>query len=187
MRMASIALLASLFAAPAVAGDLAAEKLFGRDPGNAAAHACFSKTFDDAWLKAHPHQNVAGMMVYVARRYVDDTVWHSGTMQLHFRDSTSTFHATAECGLDGNVLGCSIDCDGGGYQMTVVSKSELGVAVDGRLRYYDISEAPTDARTVGFRDGDKNFSLLRTDLRDCLPLVADEEIKAKIAAGALTQ
>ena len=68
MRLASMAILGALLAAPAMAGDLGAENMFGRDPGNDVAYACFSKTFDEAWLKAHPDQNVTKMTVFVARR-----------------------------------------------------------------------------------------------------------------------
>lgn len=187
MRLALMAFLGSLSAAPALAGDLAAENLFGRDPGNGAAYACFSKTFDAAWLAAHSGQNVADITVFVARRRSDDTVWHTGNMELHFRDSAATYHVTADCSSEGNVLGCAIDCDGGGYKMTVISKSEISVAFDDHLRYYDISDTPTDNKTVGFKDGDKNVVIQRTDLRDCLPLIVDDEIKAKIADGAVTQ
>jgi hypothetical protein len=187
MRLASIAFLTPLLAAPAMAGDLAAENLFGRDPGHSAAYACFSRTFDEAWLKAHPEQNVADMTVFVARRSGEDAIWHTGNMQIHFRDSTATYHVTADCGGEGAVLGCGVDCDGGGYQMTAISKSELGIKIDDYLRYYDISDQPTGDKTAGFKDSDKNLVVQRTDLRDCLPLVVDEKIKAKIANGVLTQ
>jgi hypothetical protein len=187
MRLASIAVFATLFAAPAMAGDLAAENLFGRDPGNNAAYACFSKTFDEAWLKAHPEQNVTKLTVFVARRSGEDGIWHTGNMQMHFRDSAATYQVSADCSSEGAALNCGIDCDGGGYKMTTISKSELGIIADGYMRYYDIAEQPTGAKTDGFKDGDKNLTVQRTDLNDCLPLVADDEIKAKIAKGDLTQ
>lgn len=187
MRLASIAVFASLFAAPAIAGDLAAENLFGRDPGNNAAYACYSTTFDEAWLKAHPQQNVTKLTVFVARRTGEDAVWHTGNLELHFRDSTATYQVTADCSSEDASLNCGIDCDGGGYKMTTISTSELAIIADGYMRYYDISDAPTGARTVGFKDGDKNLTVQRTDLKNCLPLVADDEIKAKITKGDLTQ
>ena len=187
MRHIFIAFILSFISAPVWAGDPAAENLFGRDPGNSAAYACFSTTFDDAWLKDHPGQNVAGMTVFVARRPGEDTVWHSGNIELHFKDSKATYHVAADCSGEGMVLGCGINCDGGGYQMTAISKSELGIGIDGYLRYHDTSDKPTDAETAGFSEGDKNFVLHRTELRDCLPLIADDEIKARIAKGELTQ
>ena len=187
MRLASMAILGSLLAAPAMAGDLGAENMFGRDPGNDVAYACFSRSFDEAWLKAHPDQNVTRMTVFVARRSGEDTVWHSGNMEMHFKDSTATYQVTADCSNEGTLFGCGIDCDGGGYQMTAISKSELGIIIDGHMRYYDIAEQPTGQKTAGFKDGDKNLTVQRTALQDCLPLVADDEIKAKIVKGDLTQ
>lgn len=187
MRLISVAFLVSILAAPAMAGDLAAENLFGRDPGKNAAYACFSRVFDTAWFKAHPEQNVAKMTVFVARRNGDDTVWHSGNMEIHFRDSAATYHVTADCSGEGDVLGCGVDCDGGGYKMAVISKSELGISVDSYLRYYDIADKPSGEKTSGFKAGDTKLVLQRTDLRDCLSLIADDEIKAKVADGVLTQ
>ena len=187
MRFAFTVLLGALFATPALAGDASDEKLFGRDPGNGPAYACFSRAFDAPWLQAHPEQNVARLTVFVARKSGDDTVWHSGNMELHFRDSAATYHVTADCSGQDGVLGCGVDCDGGGYKMTVMSNSELGIEVDDYLRYYDIFDTSVDARTSGFRAGDKNLVVARSDLRDCLSLIADEDIKAKIAGGFLTQ
>ena len=187
MRVTSMATLGSLLAAPAMAGDLGAENMFGRDPGNDVAYACFSRTFDEVWLKAHPEQNVTGLTVFVARRSGEDAVWHSGNMEMHFKDSKATYQVAADCSSEGTLFSCGIDCDGGGYQMTAISKSELGVIVDGHMRYYDIAEQPTGEKTVGFKDGDKNLTVRSTVLEDCLPLIADEEIKAKIAKGDHTQ
>jgi hypothetical protein len=187
MRLASMAILASLFAAPAMAGDLGAANMFGRDPGSDIAYACFSTTFDEGWLKAHPDQNVSRITVFVARRTGEDAVWHSGNMEMHFRDSAATYQVSADCSNEGTLFSCGIDCDGGGYQMSAISKSELTVLIDGYLRYYDIAEQPSGQTTAGFKGGDKALTVHRTALQDCLPLVADDEIRAKIARGELTQ
>jgi hypothetical protein len=187
MRLAILALSIGVFAAPAMAGDLTSEKLYGRDPGKAPAYACFSRRFDDAWLKARPAQNVAGITVFVAQRATEDGIWHTGNMEVHFRDSKATYQVTADCGNDGDQLGCGVDCDGGGYQMTAISTSEISVQVAGYLRYYDIADQPTGATTAGFGEGDRRLTLQRVSLGNCLPLVADDSIKAAIARGELTQ
>ena len=186
MRLPVAAFALTMLAAPAFAEDIGAEQLFGHDPGNKAAHACYSKTFDAAWLKAHPGQNVAKLTVYVARRASEDAVWYAGNMEIKFRDSKATYQVTADCSGEGGLLNCGVDCDGGGYAMTVMSKTRIGVTPDDRLRYYDIADQPTET-TKGFASGDKNLVADRTDIKDCLPLVADEDIKAKIAEGAITQ
>lgn len=187
MRPTVAALAMTILASPAFAGDIDAKNLFGRDPGTNPAHACFSRTFDDAWLKVHPDQNVTRLTVYVARRIGEDAIWHSGNLEIKFRDSKATYHVTAECGGEGGALGCGVDCDGGGYAMAVISKSKIGITPDDRLRYYDIAVEPSGQTTKGFTSADKNLIADRTDIKDCLPLVADEEIKAKIAEGAITQ
>lgn len=187
MRLVFLALQWPALAAPALASDPGAEKLFGRDPGERAAYACFSKSFDADWLKAHPEQNVAKLMVLVSRRTSEGTVWHDGNLEIRFRDSAATYHVTAGCGGEDGNLGCGVDCDGGGYRMTAATKDELSVTFDGYLRYYDISDTPTGEKTSGFKADDKNLVVQRTDLRDCLPLIADDEIKAKVAHGDLTQ
>lgn len=186
MRVIPLAFLGSILAIPAFAGDPVAEKIYGRDPGKDAAYVCFSKTFDEAWLKAHPDQNVARMTVLVAQRPADEVVWQSGNMEIHFRDSKATYQVFASCGSNEGALGCGVDCDGGGYQMSVISKSEIVFKTDGYLRYYDAADQATGAKTEGFTEGDKNLTLERSDLRDCLPL-ADDEVKARIESGALTQ
>jgi len=187
MRLTVAAFAMTMLAAPTLAGDIGAENLFGHDPGNNPAYACFSRTFDEAWLKARPEQNVAKLTVFVSRRTSDGTVWHDGNLEIRFRDSAATYHVTAGCGGENGVLGCGVDCEGGGYQMTAITKSELGIKIDGYLRYYDISDTPAGAKTAGFTTGDKNLVVQRTGIKDCLPLVADEDIKARIAEGAITQ
>lgn len=71
--------------------------------------------------------------------------------------------------------------------MTAIAKDQISVTFDGYLRYGEISDRPTGEKTSGFKSGDRNLVVQRTDLRDCLPLIADDEIKAKIVSGAATQ
>ena len=186
MRLTA-ALAMTMLAAPVLARDIGAENLFGHDPGNNPAYACFTRTFDEAWLKAHPEQNVAKLTIYVARRAGKDAIWHSGNMEIKFRDSKATYHVTADCSGEGGLLNCGVDCDGGGYAMTAMSKTRISITPDDRLRYYDIADEPSGETTKGFTSSDKNLAADRVGIKDCLPLVADEDIKMKIAEGAITQ
>ena len=190
MRLPFAAFALSMLAAPALAGDIGAEKLFGQDTGNRPAHACFSKIFDAAWLKAHPDQNIEKLTVYVGRKAMEEAVWYTGNMDIKFRDSKEAWRVSAECSGEGASLHCGVDCDGGGFVMTAISKSQLSVAPDDYLRYYnatDAGEAEPKENTVGFKSGDKNLTLDRTDIQDCLPLIDDEGVKAGIIRGAVTQ
>jgi hypothetical protein len=186
MRRASIACLMALAAGPALAADVGAANLYGRDPGVAPAYACFSATFDVDWLQAHPAQNVTRLMVFANRRAVDEAAWDSANLEMSFRDSKATYHASAECGGDSSTFGCSVDCEGGGFRMTAVTTSSLSVTFDGYLRFYDTTDNPLDAPTSGFQPDDQNLMLRRTELRGCLPLIADDQIKARVEAGTLT-
>lgn len=199
MRLPVAAFALTMLAAPALAGRLEAENLFGYDPGDKAVHACFSKTFDAAWLKAHPDQNIEKLTIYVGRKAVDDSVWYAGNMDIKFRDSKEGYRVSADCSGEGGSLHCGVDCDGGGYAMTAISKSQLSVTPDDYLRYYNANgtdaadetdqadNAAPKAQTVGFKAGDKNLTLDRTDIQDCLPLINDEGLKAGIIRGAVTQ
>jgi hypothetical protein len=199
MRLTVAAFAIALLAAPALAGDIGAEELFGYDPGNKPAHACFSKTFNAAWLKAHPDQNIEKLTVYVGRKAMDEGVWHAGNMDIKFRDSREAWRVSADCSGEGGTLHCGVDCDGGGYAMTAISKSQLSVTPDDYLRYYNANgtdaadetdqadDAAPKVQTVGFKTGDKNLTLDRTDIQDCLPLISDEGLKAGIIRGAVTQ
>lgn len=196
MRLPVAAFAITLLAAPALAGDIGAEKLFGHDPGNNAAHACFSRTFDAAWLKAHPDQNIEKLTVYVGRKAMEEGVWHAGNMDIKFRDSKEAWRVSADCSGEGGSLHCGVDCDGGGYAMTAISKSQLSVTPDDYLRYYNANgtdavdetdQAAPRENTAGFKTGDKNLTLDRTDIQDCLPLIDDEGVKAGIIRGAITQ
>lgn len=187
MRLPLAVIAIALLAGPSIADDIGAKTLFGHDPRDSPAYACFSKVFDKAWLAAHPDQNVAKLTVYVARRAGEDAVWHSGNMEIKFRDSKATYQVTADCSGEGGLLSCGVDCDGGGYAITVISQSQISIAPDDRLRYYDIADEPSKETTKGFKSGDTNLVADRTDIKDCLPLVADEDIKMKITQGAITQ
>jgi hypothetical protein len=43
-------------------------KIFGRDPGAGAAHACFIRRYTKAHLASHPKQNVVDMLLCVGKQ-----------------------------------------------------------------------------------------------------------------------
>jgi hypothetical protein len=187
MRISLVIALTCLAASPAFAEEPSAANLYGRDPGNTPAYACFSKTFGPDWLKAHPDQNVTRLKVFAERRVDEGYTWDTPELELTFRDSKANYRVSATCSAENGVFSCGVDCEGGGFKMTAASTATLSVTFDGYLRYSDEAESAVDAPSSGFQSGDKNLMLDRTDLRDCLPLVIDDAVKARIASGTLTQ
>ena len=89
-------------------------------------------------------------------------------------------------------MSCGIDCDGGHIDVRVKNETSLLVEIPEYARIYDPadneeenrSELPKNAR---FGADDKIFRVDRTDLRDCAPLIYDDEVKAKVMQGVTTQ
>jgi hypothetical protein len=173
----------SMAAAAASSSDLA---LFGKDPGNGKAYACYTRHYDAAHLAAHPKQNTREMTLFV-NSFVDSEMGRQYTLEIgvSFRKSKKLFQVSGGCGLsdDGkNALNCGIDCDGGNIDVSVKDADSILVSIPDGARTWEPEsgeEPPPDAK---FGPDDKLFRLDRTALQDCLSLIADDDIKAEIAA-----
>ena len=151
-----------LMAMPALAhADNASDivRIFGRDPGTGAAHACFVRHYTKAHLKTHPDQM-------------------AGSCSVDTEGKTT--------------LGCGIDCDGGHLGVRVKNETSLLVEIPESVRLFDPSEnddAPDAELPKGARFGadDKLFRLDRTALKDCTAVIYDDEVKAKVLKGVLSQ
>lgn len=193
------ALLSILFTAglPALAhADAATDvvRIFGRDPGMGAAHSCFIRHYTKAHLASHPQQNVTDMLLYVNKQEGADA-YYSLNMQVNFRQLNKPFQVAGSCsqGSDGkHALSCGIDCDGGAIAVRVKNETSVLVDIPDSVRVYDPSGSD-DASDAGlpkgarFGEDDKLFRLDRTDLRDCLPVIFDEDVKARVLQGVTTQ
>jgi hypothetical protein len=187
---------ALLLALPALAhADSVSDiiKIFGRDPGNNAANACFVRHYTKAHLKSHPHQNVTDMLVYVNKQEGSDP-YYNVNMQVNFRQLIKPFQVSGSCGVgaDGKALACGIDCDGGSLSVRVKNEMSLLVEIPERVRLYDPSSSADDQDTklpkaARFGSDDKLFRLDRTDLKDCAAVIYDDEVKAKVLKGVTTQ
>jgi hypothetical protein len=185
-----------LLALPALAhADSASDiiKIFGRDPGNSAANACFVRHYTKAHLKSHPDQNVTDMLVYVNKQEGSDP-YYNVNMQVNFRQLMKPFQVSGSCGVgsDGKALGCGIDCDGGSLSVRVKNETSLLVEIPESVRLYDPSSADDapDAelpKAARFGSDDKLFRLDRTDLKNCAAVIYDDEVKAKVMKGVTTQ
>lgn len=194
MRQALVACM-SLLALQVSAGAAAASdvvRIFGRDPGNGAAHACFVRRYAKAHLASHPDQNVTAMTAFVSRQEGADG-YYSVSMQVNFRQLNKPFQVSGSCNesSDGKqALGCGVECDGGSLSVRVKNEESILVDIPESVRLFDPSatdefaDLPMGAR---FGSDDKLFRLDRADLRDCLPVIYDDEVKAKVSSGTITQ
>ena len=166
-------------------------KLFGRDPGAGPAHACFIRRYTKAHLASHPDQNVTAMLAYVSKQEGADP-YYGINLQVNFRQLNKPFQVSGSCGenAETGALGCGVECDGGSLSVRVKNEQSILVDIPDSVRLFDpsasdeFSDLPKGAR---FGSDDKLFRLDRTELSDCLPLIYDEEIKAKVISGAITQ
>lgn len=187
---------ALLFALPNVgrAESVDVVRIFGRDPGMQAAHACFVRHYTKAHLASHPKQNVTDMLLYVSKQQ-DEASYYSLTMQVNFRQIRKPFQVAGSCqpGDDGkHALSCGIDCDGGAIAVRVKNDTSLLIDIPESVRVYDpsVNSEETDEDLPGgarFGADDKLFRLDRTALRDCTPVISDEDVRAKVLRGVVTE
>ena len=165
--------------------------LFSAHPTVSPVHLCLAHHFDADHLAAHPRQNITDMLVYIGQRQgeQDGFVYYTVNAQLKFRDSRQRYTVSGECGRKvGEVapIGCGIDCDGGGYELSLRTDGAVDWAITSALR---LGEPDSDApeTTVGFQVDDTRLVLHQTGLNDCLPIINDEALKAGLLRGAVTQ
>lgn len=192
LSAAAFVLALPVFAHADPASDLV--KIFGRDPGAGAAHACFIRRYTKPHLASHPQQNVTDMLLYVSKQEGPDP-YYGLTLQVHFRQMKKPFEVAGSCsqGTDGkHALGCGIDCDGGHLDVRVKSETSVLIDIPDSVRIYDPSaeeNASDDDLPKGARFGgdDRLFRLDRTALRDCTVVISDDDLKVKITKGDVTQ
>ena len=160
--------------------------LFGKDPGVGKVYACYVRHYDAAHLAAHPKQNVRDMLLFV-NSYVDDESGrqYSLGMGVKFRKSDTQFQVEGGCGAsaDGShALNCGIDCDGGRIDVSVKDANAILVSIPDGARTWDPESGDEPSADGHFGDDDKLFRLDRTSLADCVPIIADDDIKAEIGA-----
>ena len=181
--------LAALLAASAVqADDLSATAtIFGHDPGGAAAHACFSRHYTAAHLAKHPHQNVTAMLAFIDKPAGEgENGSYTVGLDVKFRKSQNPFQVSGSCsdGSDiGSALACGIECDGGSIGVRVKSRDAVLIDIPDGARIWDPDSEDEPPATARFGADDKVFRLERTDIKTCLPLVWDDEVKKAILSG----
>jgi hypothetical protein len=194
MRLHGFLACLSLFASAgaALAGNSRLEALFDNQPNGPVTNLCYVRHYDKAHLAAHPEQNTTDILVYFGRRKSDEanSFYYVFDGQAKFRDSRKSFTFDGDCNAtadkQGFKVGCGIDCDGGGFSVDAKDDTSVAVKIDAGLR---LGEPDDDQPlgTKGFGDDDETFLLRQTALTDCLPVIYDDEVKAAVTKGAVTQ
>lgn len=157
--------------------------LFGKDPGDGKAYACFVRHYDAVHLQTHKKQNVRDMLLFV-NSYMDGDSGRQYALQLGvtFRKLKNEYQTGGGCSsMDGKPgLNCGIDCDGGQIDVSVKDAKSVLLSIPNGAAIWD-PNSDDQAPEARFGSDDKLFRLDRTKLTDCLALVSDEEDKAAIA------
>jgi hypothetical protein len=176
---------AAVLASEATRPDDVIVRLLGTDPSVKKASACFVRVYDAAHLAQHQKQKVTAMMLLVSGEPDAETktVTYSFDMGVRLRGSSRRLvsagdcnHsvATTEAGKSSATFGCGVDCDGGGFAVTlsddaksVLLTLEYGVAI-----WPPGEEDPEKRSSLEAGADDHAFQLMRANLTDCLPLTA---------------
>lgn len=188
--LASLPLLAA--AGMASAADSRLENLFAQHPDKPASHICMVRHYDKAHLVSHPDQNVTDMLVYIGKRAgeQDGYASYDVNVQVKFRDSRKPMTFSGGCGREigkSTPIGCDIDCDGGGYDVSLKDDKSVELTIPSSVRLEGEEDEDGKPGTAGFKSDDKTFLLYQTTLETCLPVIYDEDLKADVAKGVVTQ
>ncbi len=152
-------------------------ELLPPEPGT---RICFARDYDEAHLKAHPHQQVQSIGFRLAYFSHDpDEYYPKGQRNYYFdlrtmmRDSGREISAGGECvpSPDGTNISCGVDCDGGGVLIRrAAGRGKLLVDLEatGRIR---MSEGCDDEAGIDLEPGvdDKIFLLSEVPAGSCPP------------------
>jgi hypothetical protein len=179
--LATAALAASFPALAASAGDAT---VFGKVPAGGKLYACYTRAYDKAHLASHPKQNTRDMALFVNAADEDGSQYVL-TIGVHFRKSPKLFQVSGGCSRsdDGKgTLHCGVECDGGQIDVSVKNEKSVLVSIPDGARTWDPESGDDPPANIRFGVDDKLFRLDRASLKDCLPVISDDDIKAEIAA-----
>ncbi len=177
-------LLPGMAIAAGSSSDLA---LFGKDPGEQRAFACFIRHYDAAHLDKHPKQNVTDMTLLVDSTPGDSDYGRQYNLSIgvNFRAVKDEFQVAGGCGIDtgdDRLLGCGIDCDGGQIDVKLRNANSIAVEIPYGARTWNPDSDETTPAAATFGEDDKLFWLERTSLSDCVDLEYDDDAQALLAA-----
>ena len=149
-------------------------------------YACFTRSYDSEHLAEHPQQKVSVMKLLLTAE--QDTEEHemnySFRLGVKYRNKSGNYDSSGDCGhgkftdekTNEAMLGCGVDCDGGGIGVHLAKDDKSVIVKLERIRIWKDKNYDEDAAQdlVAGAD-DKAFRLDRTTLKDCEPLVTDRK------------
>ncbi|HEV7719012.1 MAG TPA: hypothetical protein VGO70_08560 [Arsenicitalea sp.] len=181
----AVAALAVLPCAAALAAGTAADAaLFGKDPGQGKAYACYSRHYDAPHLAAHPKQNVREMTLFIDSSVdPDQGRQYSLGIGVNFRSLKKEFDVYGDCrsSVDGKkAFTCGVTCDGGRIDVDTAKTDAVMVSIPDGARTWDPDSEDEPPAQAHFGSDDTIFRLDRADLKQCQSLMS-VETKADLA------
>jgi hypothetical protein len=149
-------------------------------------YACFTRSYDPEHLAAHPLQKVNAMkLLLTAEKYPEDNEMnYSFRLGVKYRNKSGNYDSSGDCGhgkftdekISEAMLGCGVDCDGGGINVLLAKDDKAAIIKLERIRIWkdrNYDEDAADDLVAGADD--KTFRLDRTELKDCESLVTDRK------------
>ena len=197
IAVAAILAAAAVMAAGAARADEAADaaafakRMFaGSVASKDKSYACFTRRYDAAHLRQHPQQKVTAMKLLVSAETVpeDQALNYTFALAVKFRDRNGDFDSGGSCGhpmasqesADKLVLGCGVDCDGGGLSVEMVNADKSVMVRLDQLAIWNRAK-PDDERGA-FNGGadDKAFRLYRVSMDECKSLMPKDDDLASL-------
>jgi len=178
---------ASKAAAKAPVADEFVQRVFAAPIGlDKTTYACFTRSYDPEHLADHPQQKVSAMkLLLTAQKYPEDNEMnYSFRLGVKYRSKSGNYDSSGDCGhgrfvdekSNEAMLGCGVDCDGGGINVALSNGDKAVIVKLERIRIWKDKNYDEDAAQdlVAGAD-DKTFRLDRTALKDCESLVTDRK------------
>ncbi|WP_454745291.1 hypothetical protein [Ciceribacter selenitireducens] len=175
-----VTLAALLAAGPLLAGESEQRVLYGRAlEDRELGWACYSRHYDAAHLRTHPDQNVRDIAMLAYRPDWQGADASILNFEARFRKGGEPVQFSGECpSVDGGVLACGIECDGGEFSVKTAAGGAILVDLPAEPGLCDAADGP------GFGPDDKRFRLDRVDIGDCRGLIWDDEIRPRLLKSA---
>jgi hypothetical protein len=162
-----------------------AEQMFAGKVDQDKSYACFVRVYDSAHLARHPLQKVKSMKLLVTGEKSSDlpVLGYSFRLGLNFRSRKGNFDSSGSCGSAGitespahkTLLGCGVDCDGGGISVEMTPDHKATLVRLERIRIWQNNKPDDEGLDLSGGADDKIFRLDRANLDLCRSLITDRK------------
>lgn len=157
-------------------------KMFAGTVNKDKNYACFVRVYDSAHLRRHPLQKVKVMKLLVTAEAEEERpgLSYSFRMGVAFVKKPGNFDSSGSCGFgestpDKTVMGCGVDCDGGGITVELKPDNSATLVRLERIRIWQNNKPDEDGLDLSGGADDKVFRLDRAKLAQCSALIADRK------------